>query len=80
MDRIKQSARDYTEAEKFFKSEIYRRYWKELDDRMKTFRDRCKLDSDSTLHRNQGKWAVLEEIKPLFEKILGDLKKEAKKE
>jgi len=78
MDRIKQSARDYKEAERVLKSELIKRFKNEIDENINKHRDRCMLECDAKLHRNQGKWEILEKtIKPLLLKITAELKQEA---
>ena len=84
-ERMVNVARHFKECDSILKSELIKRFSKELTDRMEFYRDNCKGDEGPKLYRNQGKWEVLGTIlgnrdkasKSLLEKIREDLKKEA---
>ena len=77
-ERVPDLARHFKDADRFLKSEIYKRFQDTIEKKIKLYRDRCRLTSDLELYRNQGKWVVLEEIiLPLYENIRNDLKKES---
>ena len=84
-ERMVNVARHFKECDSILKSELIKRFSKELTDRMEFYRDNCKGDEGPKLYRNQGKWEVLgtilgnrdKAIKSLLEKIRDDLKQEA---
>lgn len=77
-ERMANVARHFKECDGIMKSELIKRFIKEMEDLLKMYRDLCKLEEGAELHRNQGKWIVLEKkVIPAFERIRDDLKKEA---
>ncbi len=83
-ERMVNVARHFKECDSILKSELIKRFSKELTDRMEFYRDMCKGDEGPKLYRNQGKWEVLgtilgnrdKGINSLLEKIREDLKQE----
>ena len=77
-ERMVNVARHYKECDGIMKSELVKRFIKEMEDLLVMYRDLCKLQEGPDLHRNQGKWIVLEKkVIPAFERIRNDLKKAA---
>lgn len=60
------------------RSELVKRFIKEMEGLLVMYRDLCKLEEGPELYRNQGRWIVLEKkVIPAFERIRKDLKNEA---
>ena len=77
VERGKNSARDYTDAEKVLKSAIVKRFHERIETKRNLYRDSCKSGEGEGLHKNQGRWDALDMVLPLLGKILEEMKIEA---
>ena len=77
VERGKNSARDYTDAEKVLKSAIVKRFHERITDKRNLYRENCKHGEGAKLHKDQGKWEALDIVLPLLGKILKEMKIEA---
>lgn len=77
-ERMENVARHYKECDGIMKSELVKRFIKEMEGLLKMYRNLCKLEEGPDLYRNQGRWIVLEKkVIPAFDRIRKDLRKEA---